>query len=337
MRTKKLLLVLLSALLVVSIFGCSKEKSTEPKVVAFDVVREALDNYLSSGQAPVISAQALFDNMNDGDTSNDYFVVSVRKPEHYKIGHIPGAINIFFKDVAKADNLKKIPKDKKVVTYCYTGHTGMMAATALNAMGWEAYDLKFGIMAWTKNADARVQSAFSEDTDAHDYPVETKVNTASATHKLPSLSYITATDKDEIIRQAADHALSTMTPVITAQALYDLLNDGDTSNDPIIVSVRKPEHYAIGHIPGAINIFFRDIAKEDNLKKLDPDKQIVTYCYTGHTGEIAATALAMLGYNATNLKFGIMSWTKDANVRVQSAFSEDTDAHDYPLHTGTNP
>ncbi len=337
MRTKKFLVAALSALMLISVFGCSKEKSTEPEVVPFEVVREALDNYLSSGQAPVITAQALFDNMNDGDASNDYFVLSVRKPEHYVKGHIPGAINIFFKDVAKPDNLKKIPKDKKIVTYCYTGHTGMMAATALNAMGYEAYDLKYGIMAWTKNQDARVQNAFSEDVDAHDFPVETKVNTAEATHDLPSLSFVTAKDNDEIIRQAADHALSTMSPVITAQALFDLLNDGDSSNDPIVVSVRKADHYAIGHIPGAINIFFRDIAKEENLKKLDPDKQIVVYCYTGHTGELAATALAMLGYNATNLKFGIMAWTKNPQVRVQNGFSEDTDAHDYPVHTGSNP
>ncbi len=114
------------------------------------------------------------------------------------------------------------------------------------------------------------------------------------------------------------------------------MNDDIPTNNCFVHTVCKREHYAVGHIPGAINIFFRDIAKEENLKKLVPDKHIVTYCYTGHTGELAATALAMLGYHATSLKFGIMSRTKDQSVRAVAAFSEEADAHDYPLHTGSN-
>ena len=47
--------------------------------------------------APVIAAAALFENLSDGDTSNDPFIVSVRAPEHYALGHIEGAINIPWK------------------------------------------------------------------------------------------------------------------------------------------------------------------------------------------------------------------------------------------------
>ena len=69
--------------------------------------------------------------------------------------------------------------------------------------------------------------------------------------------------------------------------------DGDTGNDPVVVSVRGASHYGIGHIPGAINIPWRAIAKEENLQKLPTDRQIVVYCYTGHTGAVATTALNM--------------------------------------------
>jgi rhodanese-related sulfurtransferase len=38
-------------------------------------------------------------------------------------------------------------------------------------------------------------------------------------------------------------------------------------NDPIIVSVRSAEHYALGHVPGAINIPWREIALGTSLNK----------------------------------------------------------------------
>lgn len=45
---------------------------------------------------------------------------------------------------------------------------------------------------------------------------------------------------------------------------------------------------------------------------------------------MATTALNLLGYNAQNMKFGIVDWTKDLDVRATSAFDDAVDAHDYP-------
>jgi len=127
------------------------------------------------------------------------------------------------------------------------------------------------------------------------------------------------------------------TPVITATALYELLNDGNPANDPLIISVRKPGDYLKGHIPGAINIPYRNIADPENLLLLPKNRLIVTYCYTGHTGAIAATILNLLGYKALNLKFGIMSWTTDPVVRTVAPFIEGIDSHNFPLIAGPNP
>lgn len=44
-----------------------------------------------------------------------------------------------------------------------------------------------------------------------------------------------------------------------------------------IVSIRDPEHYAIGHIPTAINIPRNEIARVENLKKLDLNRTIIVY------------------------------------------------------------
>jgi rhodanese-related sulfurtransferase len=337
MKTKLLLVVLLGAL----VFGmsCSDDKSsTSPTTTdEFETIRVALDAYTADAStAPTIAAADLYTNLNDGDTSNDPYILSVRANNHYQLGHIPGAHNIPWRDIADVGATSDLPTDKQVVVYCYTGHTGAIATTILQAMGYNAVNLKYGICSWTQDADVRATTPFTDATDAHDYTLETTANTPPATNDLPSPDFTTSNDAAEIIRAASEaYAGNTaLAPTISAQDLYTNLNDGDTSNDPIILSVRSATHYALGHIPGAINIPWREICDVDKLKMLDPDKQIVVYCYTGHTGGVATTALNLMGYNAINLKHGICSWTRDTTVRATQPFSEDTDAHNYPLETG---
>ena len=293
------------------------------------VIQKAADDYLSSDKAPVISADALFENLNDGDTSNDPFIVSVRSADHYALGHIPGAINIPWKSIAETANLAKLPKDKQIVVYCYTGHTGQIATTVLNLLGYNAINLKFGMMGWTKDDDVLATARFSPDTQP-DYRLETEANEATATYDLPTVSTGGA-DDFEIVRLAADNWLKNApSPIIPASTVFENINDGDESNDYVIVSVRSADHYALGHVPGAINIGWKAVAKPDNMAKLPTDKPIAVYCYTGHTGMVAATVLGIMGYETHNIKFGMMGWTKDDDVLATARFNPDTQP-DYRL------
>ncbi len=279
------------------------------------------------GWSPVISADALYENLMDGDDSNDPFIVSVRSAEHYALGHIEGAINIPWNQIAKADNLALLPTDQPIVVYCYTGHTGQVAATILNLLGYNVQNLKFGIMGWTLNDEVVVATRFSADTDQRDYPLETTINEATATYDYPTLD-TGETEVEDILRVAADMALDGWAPTISADALFENLNDGDTSNDPVIVSVRAPDAYALGHIAGAINIPWNKIADPANLAMLPADQPIVVYCYTGHTGQAAATVLKVLGYDVQNLKYGMMGWTLDDEVLGTARYDPAT-APDY--------
>lgn len=331
--SKKLFLLLLSLSVSIFVMSCGDddEGTTGPGLSEFEVVQASLDAYVGGTKAPTISAQDLFDNLNDGDAGNDPVVLSVRSAAHYAIGHIPGAINIPWKEIGVSANLSGLPRDRQIAVYCYTGHTGGVATTALNAMGYDAVNLKFGIMSWTKDPDVRASAPFSEEADGHDFAVETAEN-SGGTYALPSPDYTASDAADEILLAAVDaYVGGTKAPVISAQALFDNLNDGDTGNDPIVLSVRSTAHYALGHITGALNIPWREIAQTDNLKKLPTDRQIAVYCYTGHTGAVATTALNMLGYDAINLKHGMMSWTQDSDVRVAGPFSEEAAAHDFPV------
>lgn len=333
-----ILLAALLSLMIVSMSCSEKDNPTNPPTVdEFETIRTAVDAYTADASTPpTISAADLNTNLNDGDTSNDPYILSVRANNHFQLGHIPGAHNIPWRDIADAGATSDLPTDKQIVVYCYTGHTGAIATTILQAMGYNAINLKYGICSWTQDATVRATTPYTDATDAHDYALETAANTPPATNALPSPDFTTSSDAAEIVRAASEAYAgnAALAPTISAQDLYANLNDGDTSNDPIILSVRAANHYALGHIPGAINIPWREICDVNKLKMLPTDKQIVVYCYTGHTGGIATTALNLMGYDTINLKHGICSWTRDSTVRATLPFDEAVDAHNYTLETG---
>jgi len=326
----KHLTILMLVLAMSLFFGCSDSTSNDDKASNFELIQPTVDEVLTAGMGAPISAQTLHDNMDD------YFIVSVRSYEHYQIGHIPGAINIPWKTVADDASLAMLPADKtqKIAVYCYTGHTGALATSVLNALGYNASNLKFGMCSWTKNSEVRVASPFSEETSS-DFPIETTVNTPG-TYELADPDYVSSQNEEEVMQAAAKAYLADAAGTIAPEALYDLINDSDASNDPQILSVRASSIYAVGHIPGAINIPWKEVGKEENLKKLDPDRDIVVYCYTGHTGGIATAALNLLGYKATNLRHGMCGWTKNAEVRGTTPFTEDG-TWDFAYNTGTTP
>jgi rhodanese-related sulfurtransferase len=137
---------------------------------AVGVVGEAADTYLSSDKLPNISAEELFLRITDDDPDNDPFILSVRSPEDYAKGHIPGAINIPWREVAKEENLAKLPKDRQIAVYCYTGQISSQITAILNMLGYDAVNLKFGMTSWTLNRSI-APGRYEESNDCKDYPV----------------------------------------------------------------------------------------------------------------------------------------------------------------------
>jgi rhodanese-related sulfurtransferase len=332
LRNYAAIIILLTSLIVVFplLGACDKEEPvlvTEPSAtttipsitsepVGFDAVYEAVSRYLKSGSSWNIKAEDLFLLLNDDDEDNDPFIISVRKAEDYAKGHIPGAVNIPFSDIAKNGTLNALPRDRKIVVYCYTGHTGSQATAILGSLGFDAVNLLHGMSSWTKDTEV-APSRFTPES-RKDYAYETEVNEASGSYAYPVV--------DKSVRGAAQAYTSPKN--ITSDDLFMLINDDDTGNDPFIVSLRSADDYAKGHIPGAVNIGFTALADKDTLAKLPSDRSIVVYCYTGHTGSQATALLNLLGYDATNLKFGMCSWTQDTEV-APKCFDNETASKDY--------
>ena len=62
------------------------------------------------------------------------FVLDVRTPQEYAEGHVPGAVNVPYDQLAS--RLAEIPKDKDVVLYCKSGRRAGIAADVLAANGY---------------------------------------------------------------------------------------------------------------------------------------------------------------------------------------------------------
>jgi len=303
--------------------------ATTPPTTAvsqFDVIADSADNYLNDPDTilNISSEDLLLKMLND-----EQYILSIRKAADYATGHIPGAINMAGASLFEPDNLVKLPKDEKIYVYCYTGHTGSQVTALLNLCGYDATNLTWGIMGWTKDTNVATKQ-FSNPTT--DLPTEPTINESISTYNLPIVDVTSATGESEITRAACDNYTSAGFKNIKAGDLYELITDADSTNDPVIVSVRKAEDYAKGHIPGAINISLMNLPQTENLQKIDPDKKIVVYCYTGRTGSQATAILRALGYDADNLLWGISGWTTDSVV-APKRFNPDTSV-DYPFEIG---
>ena len=71
----------------------------------------------------------------------------------------------------------------------------------------------------------------------------------------------------------------------------------------IILDVRRPDEYAEGHIPGAVNVPNEEIGTAEISELPDKSQLILVYCRSGRRSKEAAGKLAKLGY--TNIvEFG---------------------------------
>jgi rhodanese-related sulfurtransferase len=120
------------------------------------------------------------------------------------------------------------------------------------------------------------------------------------------------TDETALLIEKGVAYFSEGTKNIVADTLNVRLTDADATNDPYIIDFRKATDYAYKHIKGAVNVSITNLAA--HLSSLPADKKIVCYCYTGQTASQATAYLNMLGYDASNLKWGMCSWTCDTSV-----------------------
>lgn len=76
----------------------------------------------------------------------------------------------------------------------------------------------------------------------------------------------------------------------------------------IILDVRRPDEFAEGHIPGAINVPNETIGKDEIAELPNKDQVIMVYCRSGRRSKEAAEKLVKLGYTNIVEFGGILDW-----------------------------
>ena len=76
----------------------------------------------------------------------------------------------------------------------------------------------------------------------------------------------------------------------------------------IILDVRRPDEFAAGHIPGAINVANESIGTDEIPELPDKDQLIMVYCRSGRRSKEASEKLVKLGYTNIVEFGGILDW-----------------------------
>lgn len=231
-----------------------------------------------------------------------------RGQEDYRSGHIPGA---FFLDLDKdlsspkqahggrhplpdmeefAEKLSRLGIDDTVKVVAYDDQGGMVATRLwwmLQYLGHqEAYVLDGGFTQWKENG----------------YPVSVEIPAVEP-------RTFTAIPKQEMW--------------VSMEEVKERIGQPGT----IIVDAREDRRYqgleepidpVAGHIPGAVNYFWKDNLtnegywksaeeQKDRYAELDPTKEIIVYCGSGVSSCPNILSLQSLGYS--NVKLYIGSWS----------------------------
>ncbi len=88
--------------------------------------------------------------------------------------------------------------------------------------------------------------------------------------------------------------------------------------DYVILDVRRPEEYAAGHIPGAINYANENITTNTIAGLEDLNKTVYVYCRSGNRSKQASSKLARIGYTNIIEFGGIIDWTGEIERSVSN-------------------
>lgn len=267
----------------------TEEAAEEPaaEAPAANVVEEKVMAYFAEMPEHIykIGQKDFLDMVKAGE---EMTILDIRSEKDYAESHVKGAYNLPW-GTAISENLSKIPSDKPVFVYCYTGQTAGQSVATLNVAGFNARSVNLG---WNLGISK---------VEGYDEVAENTVNALADD----------VTEIDPAVQAALDAYYAGLKDVSdTKYKNYKVSEDDlkamvDGNDDSIyILSVRSEKDYLDGHVKGASNIPWGK-GMEQSFSTLPMDKTIVVYCYTGQTAGQTVAGLRLLGYDAVSLNGGM--------------------------------
>jgi len=252
-----------------------------------DAVEDAVNGYFADlpSDNSMIGEAEFVEKVKSGE---DLFILDIRQPDVYNEGHVKGAVNLPWGPDAIADNLDKMPGDKIIYVYCYTGQTANQTVGLLNFAGFEAKSVKFGWnlgISKVEGYEDSVETSSNKLTEVTDFEINSEIKTAVVNY-FKGLADV----QDSMFKNYK----------ISEDNLKMILG----SDGMMVVSIRQPGAYSEGHIEGAALIPW-GAGMQENFGQLPKDQKLVVYCYTGQTAGQTVAGLRMLGYDAVSLNGGM--------------------------------
>ncbi len=256
------------------------DKAALTKEAAWDGYKKVLTD-VSGKTFPLDPAKAK--ELLTGNESK-YLVVDLRSAEDYAKGHVKGAVNIPLAQLPQT--LDKLPMDKTLMLYCYTGQTSSMTMVPLKYYGYKVVSISRGFPSVEK-------AGFAVDTTAVAFaPVAAKAPTdPKAVAALEGLKEAL----DSLVKQFAAKTL-----IVPGKDVKTLVDAG--ADKYYIVDLRAADDFAKGYVKGAVNVPLANLATA--MKSFPKDKTIVLYCYSGQTAAMATVPLKAEGFKLISISTG---------------------------------
>lgn len=213
-----------------------------------------------------------------------YLVVDMRAPEDYAKGHVKGAVNLTI--VQLADNLDKLPADKTIMVYCYSGQNSGLAMVPLKAYGYKAISVSKGFPEIEK-------AGFAVDTAAVSFAPAAAKSVAD-----PKEAAALAGVKENFVATAKQMAAKTL--VLKGEDVKKLVDSA--ADKYVFVDLRAAADYDKAHVKGAVSVPLADL--QSKAKTLPKDKTLVLYCYSGQTAAMATAPLKAEGFKFVSINTG---------------------------------
>ncbi len=99
---------------------------------------------------------------------------------------------------------------------------------------------------------------------------------------------------------------------------------------PLLLDVRRPEEYAVSHLPGAL-LVEPEIDAQTLITQLDSNRPVVVYCSVGYRSSALAQRLRQQGFtHVYNLEGSLFAWANERGP-IECDGQPTTNVHPYSL------
>lgn len=199
-----------------------------------------------------------------------------------------------------------LPKNKRIVVMCYDGDGGEMIPALLRILGYKAYSLKYGTSMWNARINVWPSPGTVQALPTSSHRSEVKVRRRVAVNE----NDVVQSPESRAAIEAYLNSVNRSYPsgyarpwTIMAGTVHQLMH---SKTPPLVVDVRSSRSFSRAHIPGSVNIPFRNLGAE--IKTLPHNRQIVLVSQAMQSAAQATAVLRILGYKAFVLRQGLVSW-----------------------------